>query len=147
MRKIKWALSAFVIVALLSSCSAGGISAQTDPDTDQHENVSGGDVIDTKPVETTEATDGALTNTEISEIKKTCLCLNGTLLKYEKTTYFIVESENEFLSKQEKVRVCSKNKDITFEDCSDGDKVMLWVGMVLETLPPGVDVLYYEKVE
>lgn len=88
-----------------------------------------------------------LSDSEIAQIKETALCLYGTLKKYEKKIYFIVENENGLLSVQEKVRVEPTNKNITFDDCEDGDRVTLWVGTINESLPPGVDVLYYEKDE
>ena len=88
-----------------------------------------------------------LSDSEIAQIKETALCLYGTLKKYEKKIYFIVENENGLLSVQEKVRVEPQNKNITFDDCEDGDRVTLWVGTINESLPPGVDVLYYEKDE
>ena len=86
-----------------------------------------------------------MSDAEIAEIKDSCLRLTGTLEKDENTIYILVEGTNEYFSDQEKVRVTSTNKDITFDDCSDGDKVTLWTGMILDSLPRGVNVVYYEK--
>ena len=102
-------------------------------------------IDETELPESTGPASKTLSDAEIAEIKDSCLRLTGTLEKDENTIYILVEGANEYFSDQEKVRVTSTNKDITFDDCSDGDKVTLWTGMILDSLPRGVNVVYYEK--